>query len=75
MRRALRQNPSRRQVSIARPVPAPVLGWNTADSLQGMKPGYAPVLTNMIPRADRVELRRGFIEQCTGTADPVETLI
>jgi hypothetical protein len=75
MRQALRQNPSRRQVAIPRPVAAPVLGWNTADSLQSMKAGYAVILDNMIPRADRVELRRGFIDQCTGTSDPVETLI
>jgi hypothetical protein len=75
MRRAIRQNPSRRQVAVARSVPAPVLGWNTADSLQSMKPGFAVVLDNWIPRGDRIELRRGFIEQCTGTSDPVETLI
>lgn len=75
MRRALRQNPSRRQVSVPAAVPAPVLGWNTADSLQSMKPGYAVILDNWIPRGDRIEMRRGHIEQCTGTADPVETLI
>lgn len=75
MRQALRQNRSRAQVARAASIPAPYLGWNTEDSLLAMKPGYAVVLDNMIPRGGRCELRRGFIEQCTGTSDPVETLI
>lgn len=75
MRVAQRQNPSRRQVGIARSIPAPVQGWNTEDALAAMKPTYAVVLDNWIPRGGRIEMRRGFIEQATGTSDPVETLV
>lgn len=74
MRTALKQNRSRAQVAIPRSIPAPVGGWNTEDALAQMKPIYAVVLDNWIPRGGRLEMRRGHIDQVTGT-DPVETLI
>jgi len=75
MRQAVRQNPSRRQNAVARSIPAPVAGWNTEDALAGMKPTFAVILDNWIPRGGRLEMRRGHIEQVTGTTDPVETLV
>jgi hypothetical protein len=75
MRQALRQNRARAQTAIQGSVPAPINGWNTLDSIAGMKPGYAVILDNWICRGEAIEMRRGFIEQCTGTADAVETLI
>lgn len=75
MRQALRQNRARSQVAIARPIPAPVGGWDTESSLAGMARTNAVILDNWIPRGDCIEVRRGQIEQCTGTASPVETLI
>lgn len=74
MRTALQ--PIRRgQDAVPRSIPAPVDGWNSEDPLAAMRPTYAPVLDNWIPRGGKIEMRRGFIEQCTGTADPVETLL
>lgn len=75
MRKALRQTSSLGQPAIARSIPAPVGGWNTEDALADMSPTDAVILDNWIPRGGRCEMRRGFIEQSTGTADPVETLI
>jgi len=74
MRVALR--PTRRaQVAVARSIPAPVGGWDTQNALASMPKDHAVILDNWIPRGSSIEVRRGFIEQCTGTADPVETLI
>jgi hypothetical protein len=75
MRQALRQNRAGSQTATSRSVPAPYGGWDTSSPLMGMPKQNAVILDNMIPRGGYVELRRGFNEQCTGTADPVETLI
>ena len=75
MRQALRQNRAQSQVGIARSIPAPVGGWDTVSSLASMPKANAVILDNWIPRGDSIEVRRGNIEQCTGTAAPVETLI
>lgn len=75
MRRALRQTSPLSQPAIARSIPAPVGGWNTEDALADMAVTDAVILDNWIPRGGRCEMRRGFIEQATGTAEPVETLI
>lgn len=75
MRQPLRQNRARSQTAQAASLPAPTGGWDTQSPLPTMKPEYAVILDNMIPRGGKVEQRRGFIEQCTGTAAAVETLI
>lgn len=75
MRRPLRQNPARRQTAIARQIPAPVGGWDTESPLAAMKPTRAVILDNWIPRAGYVEMRRGYVEQVTGTEEPVEALL
>jgi hypothetical protein len=75
MRIPVRQNRRRSQTAIPRSLPAPTLGWNTDDALAAMKPGYAVILDNWIPRAGKIEMRRGYIEQVTGMSDPVETLV
>jgi len=75
MRKAVYQNPGRRQVSVARSVSAPVGGWDTESALANMPKINAVILDNWIPRGGYIEMRRGFIEQCTGTADEVETLV
>jgi hypothetical protein len=75
VRQAVRQNQSRSQTATPWSIPAPVDGWNTEDALAGMKPSFAVVLDNWIPRGGKAEMRRGFIEQVTGTSSPVETLI
>jgi len=75
MRKAVYQNPGRRQVSIARSISAPVGGWDTESALANMPKTNAVILDNWIPRGGYIEMRRGYIEQCTGTADAVETLV
>jgi hypothetical protein len=75
MRRPLRQNRARAQTAQAYSLPAPLGGWDTESPLPAMKPDGAVILDNWIPRGGKLEFRRGFVEQCTGTADPVETLI
>lgn len=75
MRQALRRNPARQQTAIARSIPAPVGGWDTESPLAAMPAKNAVILDNWIPRAAACELRRGFVQQVTGTATPVEAMI
>lgn len=41
---------------------APVLGWNTRDSLVSMDPRFARVLDNMVVDGGRVSTRKGFAQ-------------
>lgn len=75
MRQALQQNRAKRQTARPASIPAPVGGWNTEDALAAMSKTDAVILDNWIPRGGQIEMRRGFIEQVTGTSSPVETLI
>ena len=75
MRRALRPNQAKRQVSIGVPIPPPIGGWNARDALVAMPPQDAVVLDNWVPRSSFVELRRGYVQQVTGFAAAVETLL
>ena len=75
MREALRRNTARAQTAQVRSIPAPYGGWDTDSPVTAMPKENAVVLDNAIPRGGYVELRRGFVEQCTGTAAAVETLI
>jgi hypothetical protein len=75
MRQALRQNRARTQTALTGSIPPPIDGWDTEHSLADMPRTNAVILDNWICRAGVLEMRRGFIEQCTGTADPVETLV
>jgi len=70
MRTALRQNRAGTQTAVPRSVPAPVGGWDTESALSAMPADRAVILDNWIPRGSFAQLRRGFIEQCTGTDDP-----
>ena len=56
-------------------VPAPVKGWNTRDTLDGMDPEDAVILDNWFPDAGGVNVRNGYAPFATGMgASPVETL-
>lgn len=74
MRTAVRGRPSRSEAAIVRSIPAPVGGWNTEQPLADMKPQFAVILDNVIPRRSKCELRRGFVQQVTGTG-AVESMI
>lgn len=74
MRQALQQT-RRGQTAVARSLPAPVGGWDTESAIAAMPKQNAVILDNWIPRGSAIEVRRGYIEQCTGTTAPVETLI
>lgn len=57
-------------------LPAPILGWNTRDPLDGMDPAYAISMDNWFPEERSISLRGGFsLYADTGTALPVESLI
>lgn len=75
LRQALRTNPRRVAQAITRSIPAPTLGWNAVDPLANMKPGYAVILDNWIPRAGYVELRRGSRVWCGSAPAPVESIL
>jgi hypothetical protein len=75
VRKALRPNPRRQQVSVGQSIPAPTGGWDGKNSLAAMPIQNAVILDNWIPRAGYVELRRGFVPQVTGTPGPVESMI
>lgn len=74
MRKALRSNPSKQQVSVGASIPAPVGGWDAQSPLAAMKPQNAVILDNWIPRPGYVELRKGYI-QTQETDAPVQTLM
>ena len=74
-RQALRTNNRRVQQAISKSLPAPTGGWNTRDPLANMKPEYAVILDNWIPRAGYVELRKGDRVWCNNAPAPVESLM
>ena len=57
-------------------VPAPVGGLNSRDSIDAMPPTDAIVMSNFFPTVEKVTLRDGYTEFCSGigTGD-VETLV
>lgn len=59
----------------AQPVPAPVGGWNTRDSLAAMPLTDAMVLDNWYPDSTSVRLRKGATSHKTGFAARVKSLI
>ena len=67
---------SRRFAVKAAAVPAPVGGLNSRDSIDAMPPTDAIVMSNFFPSVEKVTLRDGFTQCCTGigTGD-VETLV
>jgi hypothetical protein len=75
MRRALKTNKNRQQVSAGASLPAPIKGWDAQSPLAAMKPGNAVTLINWIPRPGYVEMRRGNRQQMVGFTDPVQSLI
>lgn len=62
------------QTPIPGSIPAPVLGWNARDSLDGMAPGYAVELENFLPYHGYVDLRGGTVVYVDGLGGPVGTL-
>lgn len=67
------------QVAQAQIIPAPVGGLNTRDQISAMDVRDAPVLLNLIPRQQGVELRKGYQEHSSavtvaGVAQPVESI-
>ncbi len=75
VRQAVRANTQKRQINLARSIPAPVGGWDAQSPLAGMPPQNAVILDNWIPRSGYCEVRRGFIPQQTGTAAPVKSMM
>lgn len=65
---------ARAKPSIPGAIPAPVLGWNARDSVDGMAPGYAVQLDNFFPYNGFVTLRGGSQVFSDGLGGPVETL-
>ena len=56
-------------------VPAPVGGLNSRDSIDAMPPTDALVMSNFFPTVEKVSLRNGYTEFCTGVGSgDVETL-
>lgn len=75
IRTALRRNANRVQQATSKSIPAPTSGWNAVDPLANMKPEYAVVLDNWIPRAGYVELRRGDRLWCSAAPSEVESIM
>lgn len=73
---ALRQTKNRAAEVRAYPVPmpAPVGGWNTRDSLTAMPKQDAVILTNWWPDTGNVSMRNGHAQHATGMTGNVETL-
>lgn len=61
----------------AKPIPAPLGGWDAISPLSAMDPKYAVTLTNIVPRPPYLEIRGGYnawAQGLNGTA-PVESLM
>lgn len=66
----------RRQEGIPESIPAPLLGWNTVDSIANMDVRYALDMENWFPTPSDVMLRMGFSDQVTYIANgQVESLM
>lgn len=63
------------QNALSYTLPAPVLGWNTRDALDGMEEGYALLLDNYFPEERSVSVRGGYSVFATGLGGDVETLV
>lgn len=50
------------QDSNSTTLPAPVMGWNTRDPLDGMNPLFAVTMENWFPEEQAVSIRRGYSE-------------
>lgn len=61
-------------VSIVRPLPAPVGGWNARDPLARMDPRDAITLDNWFPRVTDCSIRGGCANHVTGMAARAKTL-
>ena len=57
-------------------IPAPVGGLNSRDSIDAMAPTDAIIMSNFFPTVEKVTLRDGFTQFCTGIGSGnVQTLI
>lgn len=63
------------QVARTASFPAPIGGLNARDPLAGMPATDAVILENWFPTPTNVVIRKGWVEWCTGFANPVETLM
>ncbi len=72
LRAALQEDQSPKIVPGA--IPAPVLGWNERDGLDGMQPGFAVQLDNFFPYNGYVTIRGGSRILVDGLGNKVETL-
>lgn len=59
---------------IAKPIVAPVGGWNALDPWDTMKETDAIELINWFPTTNSVQSRSGYVEHSTGLTGQVETL-
>lgn len=76
MRRPLRsKTPDRNPGVSTDSVPAPILGWNTRDSIAAMDPAYATVLDNWFPQQTQVVSRPGANDWATGISGEVNSLL
>ena len=72
---ALQPNRSRKATARSKSIPAPSGGLNAKDSIANMPETDAVTLDNFIPRPDRIEVRRGYIEHTTGITGAVQSII
>lgn len=61
--------------AIPKTIPAPIGGWNTRDSLAGMKPIYAVMMDNFYPESSYISLRPGRLSWATGASGGIKTLV
>ena len=68
--------PQARSQSRLRPLPAPVIGWVSAQNQSQAKPGSAIRLENWFPTQTGIRLIGGSLKHATGSAtEPVESLM
>ena len=72
---ARRPRGGRRATAISKPLPPPVGGWDTRESLADMPEKNAVIMENFFPSTDKVTIRRGCSSYATGMTGAVETLI
>lgn len=56
-------------------LPAPIRGWNTRDPVEEMRPGFARVLDNWLPKTSLLETRSGAQNHVTGFGTTPRTLM
>lgn len=76
LRQPARRNPAKTPAGSGASLPVPTGGWDAVSPLAEMPPDRAPVLDNWFPKANSIQVRRGYgVHSVTTETQAVESLM